>query len=101
MNQYFLRFADREEALTLGLSVSEVDNQDGEVIKQTDRYFIDSIGIITELVATGETDDEGLPTYNSVELPGYHINILADELPQEVLAYEIQVNTPYRTFSGY
>ena len=97
MNQYFLKFADKEQAIAAGMLVADVNN--GEIVKQTNGYFIDVIGEITKQIDTGQIDADGNKIYQSQVTDGYHINVLANELPDELLQYNIIVDTPYRVFA--
>ncbi len=97
MNQYFLKFASKEEAIAQGLLVADASN--GEIIKQTKDYFIDVVGVIPSVTQTG-LNEEGEPVFTSTDTDGYHINVLIEELPVELEPYQVAVSTPYRVFAG-
>jgi hypothetical protein len=44
-------------------------------------------------------DEEGVMQYG-VKIPGYHLNMAKDYVPEEALTYEVTPSTPVRVFAG-
>ena len=103
MNTYFLRFTDETEAqaalAAAGIYVDPIGNNPG-YYKQADiGWAFDPIGTITEGgVYDQETGEELVaPTV----LDGWHGNYIGEELPIELVEYNLDPApvTPYRIFA--
>lgn len=92
----FLVFESQEQALSVLASVDDVyKNDDGDLIPQTADYFVHVVG---EIPVQIDVDEDGVPIFDVLD--GYHVNILADVLPDELEPFVIEPpETPYRVFA--
>lgn len=92
MIDYFLRFTSRIEAIS-ELSSSGMIGMDAPISVSNHNFAIDEVG----LVARAAGEDESA-VFQSVI--GYHVNIrmIIGELPDSLLQFCVNPNTPARVF---
>ncbi|MCS0497848.1 hypothetical protein NVS89_22415 [Ancylobacter sp. MQZ15Z-1] len=100
-NPIYLRFPDREAALTTGAALigeETIEHLAADGWWEGIYWCIDDIGALYE--PTGEVDEDGAPVMD--ELPGYHVNGLwcgpLESLPEALAAYRIDPDPPLRVW---
>ena len=103
MTTYFLRFTDEATAQTAlaaaGIYVEPIGNNPGYYRQADIGWAFDPIGTITRGgVWDQQTGEELIPP---TVLDGWHANYIADSLPSELAAYNLDPipSAPYRVFA--
>lgn len=93
MNQYFLKFTDEATALTAlqaaGLDVGETATPNPLI----------SVDVIGDLVEPAVYSNDGVELVAPVLLEGFHVNLLCEALPSELVVYLIEPRHPLRVFA--
>lgn len=94
MNQYFLKFIDQETAFnaltTAGLMTDEKLNYRDPLIS------VDLIGDLYEPLVYA---DDGVLLTPAKLLSGFHVNLLCESIPDELISFQIQPKKPLRVFA--
>lgn len=102
MTPYFLRFTDEAEAIAQ-LDAFRGTDQDGnpQWITGSHTHALAVIGTIYK--ATGNmipsSDPAFPPTPEMAPIPGYHVNMMIAELPENLLPFVVSPAQPMRVFS--
>lgn len=92
MIPFYLSFASEVEAK----SVLAAFIADGEWLTASHDHALDPVGV---LYAPAQCDAAGQEVVPAMPLPGWHVNLLACELPEAALPYLVTPATPQRGFA--
>ncbi len=97
MKDYFLKFITQQQAMT-ELSSSGLIATSGPIGVANHSFAVDDVGVIAKSIDSTIENDVYLPGFQSV--PGYHVNIrmISGELPDSLLQFCVNPNTPARVF---
>jgi hypothetical protein len=102
-NDYFLKFASRQQALQVFSTIPEHIDQENEIVEQSETFAIDEVGILYEDDAV--YDNEGNIITPATQIDSYHYNyrtLYGNKpeifLPVELEPYLVTLETPQRTF---
>lgn len=90
MKTIFLKFADEAEAMTLLFN-----EEQAPLWPNTD-----VVGVIYQPTGATLTNDEGIEYPEMHPTDGFHVNIAADNCPDELRQYEVFPASPSRVFGG-
>lgn len=96
---YYLKFND-EAAMKAAFGTVETDTPYGlNVVHPLVQHMaVDIVGVIYQ--PTGETETHGDMTVPIMApLPGWHVNLRGDELPQELEQYRVEPKNPLRVWA--
>ena len=97
MNDYFLKFITQQQAID-ELSLSGLIATSGPIAVTNHSFVIDDVGAIAKNISPTIGSDFDIPVFQI--LPGYHVNIrmISGELPDSLLQFCVNPNTPSRIF---
>jgi hypothetical protein len=102
-NDYFLKFASKQQAHQVFSTISDHINPENEIVEQSETFAVDEVGILFE-------DDAVYDNYGNIIKPptkidGYHYNYRTlygnkpeIPLPVELEPYLVTPENPQRTF---
>lgn len=101
LTDYFLKFTSRDQARQVFSSIPE-HTYEGEIVKQTETFAIDEVGILYNDDAVFSNGEIIIPP---TQIEGYHYNyrvVYGNKseipLPTELGPYVVTPETPQRTF---
>lgn len=100
MQPMYLKFNTNEEAEAALIDAGFTRDTESGILYHADMY-LDIVGDLFTATGPVSMDEDGKEYPTAVKLDGWHVNMLVDTLPVNLLPYVVMVNSPARVWAGY